>query len=103
MESVGKATIEDSSNAKLKVVFNPIVKIGAQYWIVKLGDAYNYGYSVVSSPDYKYLWILSREKKMDDATYNSIIEWLKSQGGYQVDKLVRTKPWCLKPLFVHMW
>ena len=60
-ESLGKGFIEDNTNAKLKVVFNPIFKFGGQYWIVKLGDAQNYGYSVVSSPDYKYLWILSRE------------------------------------------
>ena len=39
VEAVGKAYVEDASYAKLKVVFSPIIPIGAQYWIVKLGDA----------------------------------------------------------------
>ena len=30
---------------------------------------------------------------MDQETYNSIIDWLKEQGGFQVDKLVRTRSW----------
>jgi apolipoprotein D and lipocalin family protein len=58
VESVGKAIPEDSTNAKLKVEFVTTLDIGAQYWIVRLGS--NYEYSVVSSPDYKYLWILYR-------------------------------------------
>ena len=57
----GKGYILDETNSKLKVVFDPIFNQGGQYWIVKLGDSYDYGYSVVSSPDYKYLWILSRQ------------------------------------------
>lgn len=57
----GKGYIEDDTNAKLKIVFDPIFKQGGQYWIVKLGDSYDYDYSVVSSPDYNYLWILSRK------------------------------------------
>ena len=69
--SSGIATgyIEDKTNSKLKVVFNPYIKLGGQYWIVKLGDRYDYEYSVVSSPDYRYLWILSREKKLNEQTY----------------------------------
>ena len=84
--------MENESHSKLKVIFNPLMKYGkGQYWIVKLGDAYNYGYSVVSTPDYKMLWILSRDYFMDDETYNSIINWLWEQGGYKVDKIVRSK------------
>ena len=91
VESLGNATIEDASNSKLNVVFKNVIKFSAQYWIVKLGDAQNYGFSVISTPNYHYLAIASRNERMDDATYNSIIEWLRSKGGYQVDKLVRTK------------
>ena len=88
--AVATGYIQDSSNSKLKVVFFPIFGEG-RYWIVKLGNDKNYGYAVVSTPDYKLLWILSRKKKMDKKTYNSIIKWLKKQGGFQVDKLVRTR------------
>ena len=58
VEGVGKAFPEDSTNAKLKVEFVTTLDIGAQYWVVRLGS--NYEYSVVSSPDYKYLWVLYR-------------------------------------------
>ena len=88
-ETDAKAYIQDSSNSKLKVEFFPIFGIG-DYWIVKLGDTEDYGFSVVSTPDYKLLWILSREEKMDEETYDNIINWLKTQGGFQVDKLIRT-------------
>ena len=66
MESLGNATIEDPSNSKLHVVFKNIIKFGAQYWIVKLGDAQDYGYSVISTPNYHYLAIASRNERMDD-------------------------------------
>lgn len=62
VESVGKAIPEDSTNAKLKVEFVQTLDIGGQYWIVRL--AKDYSYSVVSSPNYRYLWILYREPVM---------------------------------------
>ena len=71
--NVGKAIPEDSTNSKLKVEFIQTLDVGGQYWIVKLGDSEDYGYSVVSSPNYNYLWILSRQQKMDETTYNQII------------------------------
>ena len=88
---VGKGLCEDNTHSKLKLIFNPIEKVVGQYWIVKLGEASNYGYSVVSSSDYVRLYILSREAAIDQATYDSIIEWLKIQGGFRYEKLVRTK------------
>jgi apolipoprotein D and lipocalin family protein len=88
VESVGKAVPEDSTNAKLKVEFVQTLDIGAQYWVVMLAS--DYSYSVVSSPDYKYLWILSRTPQMEETVYNSIIEELKKRGGFQVNKLKRT-------------
>jgi hypothetical protein len=33
---------------------------------------------------------MSRQKKMDEKLYNEIIDWLKAQGGYRVEKLVKT-------------
>ena len=45
-------------DAKLKVEFVQTLDIGGQYWIVRL--AKDYSYSVVSSPNYRYLWVLYR-------------------------------------------
>jgi len=49
---------QDKTNAKLKIQFLKFLDIGAPYWIVRL--AKDYSYSVVSSPCYRYLWILYR-------------------------------------------
>jgi apolipoprotein D and lipocalin family protein len=50
----------------------------------------NYQYAVIGEPNRDYLWILSRTKTMDDATYQKILERVKEQG-YDVNKLVKTK------------
>jgi apolipoprotein D and lipocalin family protein len=44
---------------------------------------------VVGDPGRDYLWILSREPRMDDATYNQIIECVKQQG-YEVGRLMKS-------------
>ena len=60
----GKAFVEENSgNAKLKVQF--FFPFKAKYWIIDLAD--DYSYAVVSNPNRKYLWILSRTPKMSDA------------------------------------
>lgn len=89
-ENVGKAIPEDSTNAKLKVEFVQTLDIGGQYWVVRL--AKDYSYSVVSSPNYRYLWILYREPHMPQTLYDSIIADLKKDD-FPVDKLVRTEQW----------
>lgn len=87
VESVGKAIPEDDTHAKLKVEFVETLDVGAQYWVVRL--AKDYSYSVVSSPNYKYMWILYREPKMPETLYQQIIADLKKDE-FPVDKLVRT-------------
>lgn len=61
-ESVGKAFPDpadaEHTNAKLKVEFLSTLDIEANYWIVRLDK--DYQYSVISSPNYRYLWILYR-------------------------------------------
>jgi apolipoprotein D and lipocalin family protein len=82
----GKAFVEEgSNNAKLKVQFFWPFK--AKYWIIGLAD--DYSWAVVSHPNKKYLWILSRSPKMDEAIYNSIISRLREQG-LDTGKLVKT-------------
>jgi apolipoprotein D and lipocalin family protein len=79
----GKAFVENNSgNAKLKVQF--FWPITGKYWIIDL--ATDYSYAVVSHPNKKYLWILSRTPKMDDAIYQQILSRLKEKG-FDLSKL----------------
>ena len=85
-QAKGKAKIVDkNSNAKLKVTF--FWPFYGDYWIIKLGN--NYDYSVVGTPNRKYLWILSRTPQMNDNLYSQIIEYVKSKG-FEVNKLIKT-------------
>jgi len=83
----GKAFVEkNSGNAKLKVQFFWPFK--GKYWIIDLAD--DYSYAVVSHPNKKYLWILSRTPKMDENTYQKIIKRLLIKG-FDMAKLQVTK------------
>ena len=77
--------VEDSGNAKLKARF--FWPFTGKYWIIDLAD--DYSYAVVSHPNRKYLWILSRESRMPQKTYQGILERLASKG-LDTDKLVMT-------------
>ncbi len=82
----GKAFVQkNAGNAKLKVQFFWPFK--GDYWIIDLAD--DYSYAVVSNPDKKYLWILSRTQKMNDGVYQEILSRLKSKG-YDLSKLKKT-------------
>lgn len=83
----GKAfVVKNSGNAKLKVQF--FWPFRSKYWIVDLAD--DYSYAVVSHPNKKYLWILSRTPTMEDSLYQEIIERLNTMG-LDITKLQRTK------------
>ena len=83
----GKAFIEKGSgNSKLKVQFFWPFK--GKYWIIDLAD--DYSYAVVSHPNKKYLWILSRTPVMDNATYQQILSRLREKG-FDLTKLQVTK------------
>ena len=75
-EAVGTAHIvEHSNNTKLKVSFHwPFY---GDYWIVGLGD--DYEYAVVSEPKRQYLWILSRKPTMDTVKYDDVVKFLKER------------------------
>lgn len=82
----GKVFVDDKkTNAKLKVQFFWPFK--GKYWIIDLAD--DYSYAVVSHPNRKYLWILSREKSMKDKLYNEILLRLSKQY-LDVSKLNKT-------------
>lgn len=75
--------VNEDVPAKLKVRFNFFAR--GDYWIVDLDP--NYQWSVVSGPNKKSLFILSRQAPMDEQVLNNIIERLKLRG-FNVDELI---------------
>lgn len=84
--SKGKAKVVDKiTGAKLKVTF--FWPFYGDYWIIKLGDSYEY--SIVGTPNRKYLWILNRNPQMNDNLYSELTEFARSKG-FDVEKLIKT-------------
>jgi len=82
----GRARVVDRvTNAKLKVSF--FRPFWGDYWIIDLSD--DYSYAVVGHPGRDYLWILTRQPTMAEATYQGIVARLEAQG-YETSRLVRT-------------
>lgn len=91
----GEARLADKSgrNSKLKVRFAPawlswLPAVWGDYWIIDLAP--DYSFSVVGTPDRKYLWILSRTPQMDDAIYQRIVQQTAAKG-FDVFRLVKTR------------
>ena len=85
-QTKGKAKVVDkNTGAKLKVTF--FWPFSADYWIINLGE--NYDYAVVGSPSRKYLWVLSRTPQMDEKLFFQLVESVKSKG-FNVEKLIKT-------------
>jgi apolipoprotein D and lipocalin family protein len=81
----GKAWSVDPSNAKLEVQF--FWPFHGAYWVIDLDP--DYRWAVVGSPSRRYLWILSRSPRLDDATYDGILSRLRAQS-YDLTLLVKT-------------
>jgi apolipoprotein D and lipocalin family protein len=81
----GKAFVKkNSNNAKLSVQFFWPFK--GDYWIIALGDQYQY--AMVGHPNRKYLWILNRERTMPEETLKGLLEKAASLG-FDTDKVRR--------------
>ena len=80
----GKAVV--MSSGKLLVSF---YGIPSPYWILEL----NKKYMIVSEPSRKYLWILSKNKKLSDKKIDKIKEKLRNVYGFgkKVDELIYTQ------------
>lgn len=88
--ATAKAKVVDKkTNAKLSVQFFWPFK--GKYWIIDLAD--DYSYAVVGHPNREYLWILSRTKEMDKATYDGILARIKEKG-FDLSKLQKTVQSC---------
>jgi apolipoprotein D and lipocalin family protein len=89
----GEGKITDNvSNAKLEVRFAPgllsfLSAVRGDYWIIDLDS--NYQYAAVGDPKREYLWILSRQPEMNDATYQNILRRVEMMG-FNPGKLVKT-------------
>ncbi len=82
----GRAWVVDrTSNAKLKVSF--FLWFSGDYWIIELGR--DYDYAVIGHPARKYLWVLCRQPRMDEALYADILERLRTKG-YDTALIQRT-------------
>lgn len=87
----GKAfSVENSNNSKLLVQFFWPFK--GDYWIIDL-DNEKYSYAVVGTPSRKYLWILSRTKKINEDTLANILERAQ-QKGFDTSKLIYSEQFC---------
>lgn len=79
--------VNTQTNAELKVSF--FWPFSGKYWIIDLGD--NYEYAVVSAPSRDTLWILSRSPQMDQATLDGILERLKNVHKFDLSPLKYTR------------
>ncbi len=69
------------TNAKLKVSFVPYIKsdlLAGDYWIIGLGD--NYEYAIVGHPQRKSGWILSRTRELPAVVMKEIKDTLIEEG-----------------------
>lgn len=80
----GKARVVDKqTNAKLEVSF--FWPFWGDYWIIDLDP--DYQWAVVGHPSRKYLWILSRQEKLDEEILDGIRLRLQQQG-YDLSQLL---------------
>jgi len=91
ISSEGVAYPQNRGNSKLKVSFLPkglrwIPFTKGHYWVLRVDPEYKV--ALVGGPSNKYLWILSREPQLDEATYQSYINTAKDYS-YDVTKLIK--------------
>jgi len=85
--AVGTAIVVDKTTcAKLKVTF--FWPFYGKYWIIELGE--NYEYAVVGEPSHNYLWSLSRSPQLSEVRYQQILNSLNVNGD-ESSKLVKTR------------
>lgn len=90
----GQARRSGEHPAKLEVRFAPawlgwLPFVWADYWVVALDE--DYRWAIVGEPDRDYLWFLTRESAVDQATFDD----LKARAtalGFDLDELVVVAP-----------
>ena len=87
-QTVGTAWIDSKTNAKLKVQFFWPFK--GDYWILELDDTYEY--VLVGEPSRTYMWILTREKKIDNKTkpkIEALLKLAREKHGYDTSDVLK--------------
>ena len=93
-QSIGEAFIQNSPhNTKFRVSFLPEfvrwLPVGrGDYWILKIDE--DYQTVLVGEPQYKYMWILSRQPNPDPVVVNEYLNYAKSIG-YDLSNIIHTK------------
>ena len=86
----GTARVPDSDfPGRLKVSF--FWPFSGDYYIISLDE--NYSYALVGDPSRKYLWVLSRDRTLDDQVYSDLIELARNKG-FETDNLIRVNQDC---------
>lgn len=76
-QATGRARIVDTTtNARLEVSF--FGPFWGDYWVIDLAD--DYSHAVVSEPEGRYLWLLSRTPTLDDDRKATIVRTLRDKG-----------------------
>ena len=84
LEAIGQAhQVGGTTSPKLQVRFAPawlswLPWVWGDYWVIDLDPAYQL--SAVSDAKRQYLWVLSRQKKVDAQTYQALLTRLAAQG-----------------------
>jgi len=90
-EGVARA-VDGQPSSVLQVRFAPsflslLPFVWGDYQVIALDDGHTY--SMVGTPDRKYLWILSRQPRMAPGQYDHLIELARSQG-FPVERIEKT-------------
>lgn len=90
-QSIGVATPQDETNAKLSVSFLPeflrwIPFTKGDYWVLKLDP--DYRIALVGEPSRDYLWLLAREPHLETREETPFLE-TAVELGYDLSKLIR--------------
>lgn len=76
--------VDKQSNAEWKVRF--IWPFSTTYLVLELDP--DYRWAVVATPGHKLLWVLARERALDEKTYAEILRRIAAQG-YEVNRLAK--------------
>jgi apolipoprotein D and lipocalin family protein len=82
---VARVARTEGPNTRLKVRF--IGPFEGDYWIIDLDPEYQW--AVVGEPGCRYLWILSREPRLDSAIFEQVVDRARRQG-FSTSRLIRT-------------
>lgn len=78
--------VEGSNGAKLKVSF--FRPFEGDYWVLDRAD--DYGWAIVGEPSGRYLWLLTRERRISPRQYGSLVARARTLG-YDTTLLRRTQ------------